>query len=116
MKLKKAGSLLLSAAILLGSADITAFSVDASAASALTISGGDSSNHFEDKRENYVNSYFSYKNDKGEEIQIGTIINTVTFEFPSVSDMGLEIYGLAKDEYVLMNAVDVSGTTSYEYD
>ena len=116
MKLKKAGSLLLSAAILLGSADISAFSVDASAASALTISGGDENNHFEDKRENYVNSYFSYKNDKGEEIQIGTIINTVTFEFPSVSDMGLEIYGLAKDEYVLMNAVDVSGTTSYEYD
>ena len=113
--LKKATAVFLSAALLLSAPAVDAIDIKSFAASNLTVSGGDSENHFSDKRENYVNEYFKYE-ENGKEIQTGTVINTVTFEFPSVSDLGLEIYTVTPYGDYLINAVDVSGTTSYALD
>lgn len=105
----------LSASVIATVPGIDVFSVKASAAAALTINGGDSNNHFEDKRENYINPYFKYEQG-GKEVQTGTVINTVTFEFASSGDMGLEIYAVSPYGDHLINAVDVSDKTSYKLD
>ncbi len=105
----------LTTAMLLSTPAIDAFQFKAEAAAGLTVTGGDANNHFEDNRSETGNGFLKYVVD-GENIATGVVLNTVTFEFASAMNVGLEIQVYSNGEYHDMTAIDVSNSTNYCYD